>query len=159
MSKHTILIVDDERIAREILEGYLTADGYNLRLVKNGHRALDYLEQGQVDLILLDVMMPYMDGFEVCRHIKANERWRHIPIILITAFWEQDQMARGTELGANGFLKKPINRTELRTQVSAALELTDIADLKNRSVTNLSGGEKQRTIIARALAQDTPHHF
>ncbi len=120
--EHTILIVDDESIARDILEGHLAADGYNIVHAKDGFQALRRFERHRPDLVVLDVMMPHMDGFEVCRNIKSDKRWRHIPIILITAFWDQQQMDRGIEAGAESFLPKPINGDELRSQVRLLLQ-------------------------------------
>ena len=120
--QHTILIVDDESIARDILEGYLASEGYNLVLARDGFQALRRFERHRPDLVILDVMMPHMDGFEVCRRIKSDERWRKVPIILITAFWDQQQMDRGIEAGAESFLPKPLNGDELRAQVRLLLQ-------------------------------------
>ncbi|MBN1993106.1 MAG: response regulator [Anaerolineae bacterium] len=121
-SKYVILIVDDEAIARDIFEGYLAAEGYHLVSVNSGWQALKYLEQNQVDLVLLDVMMPHMDGFEVCTRLKSNARWRQIPVILTTAFWNQEQMDRGVAAGAESFLPKPVNGNVLRTQIRLLLQ-------------------------------------
>jgi CheY-like chemotaxis protein len=117
----TILIVDDEAIARDILEGHLAGEGYNLITVSSGWQALQYLEQNQVDLVVLDIMMPHMDGFAVCERIKANPRWRKIPIILITGFWSQEQMDRGIAAGAESFLPKPVTGNDLRAQIRLLL--------------------------------------
>lgn len=118
----TILIVDDEAIARDILEGHLISEGYNLVLVNSGFQALDYLKQNQVDLIILDIMMPHMDGFEVCQRIKTNSDWRRIPIVLVTAFWDQEQMDRGIAAGAESFLPKPVDGSDLRAQIRLLLQ-------------------------------------
>ncbi|MBN1991546.1 MAG: response regulator [Anaerolineae bacterium] len=120
---YTILIVDDEAIARDTLEGHLITEGYNLTLVNSGFQALKHLEKNHADLILLDIMMPHMDGFEVCQRIKTNERWRHIPVILFTAFWDDEVEQRGTEVGADGFLQKPINGVKLRLLIRSILEI------------------------------------
>ena len=121
-SKYTILIVDDEAIARDIFEGHLVTEGYNLVSVNSGWQALQYLEQNQVDLIVLDVMMPHMDGFTVAERIKTNDRWRHIPIILVTAFWNQEQMDRGVAVGVESFLPKPVAGNDLRAQIRLLLQ-------------------------------------
>ena len=120
--KHTVLIVDDDSVALDILEGHLASEGYNLILTSSGFEALRHLERDQPDLIVLDVMMPHLDGFEVCQRIKANGRWRHIPVILITGFWDQEQMDRGIAAGAESFLPKPIDGDELRSLVRLMLE-------------------------------------
>jgi CheY-like chemotaxis protein len=121
-TKHTVLIVDDDPVALDILEGHLASEGYNLLLASSGFQALRHLEREQTDLVVLDVMMPHLDGFEVCERIKVNERWRRIPVILITGFWDQEQMDRGIAAGAESFLPKPIDGNELRTQVRLMLE-------------------------------------
>jgi CheY-like chemotaxis protein len=118
----TILIVDDEAIARDIIEGHLVIEGYNLVAVNSGWQALQYLEQNQVDLVVLDIMMPHLDGFAVCERIKANPSWRKIPIILITGFWSQEQMDRGIAAGAESFLPKPVAGNDLRAQIRLLLQ-------------------------------------
>jgi CheY-like chemotaxis protein len=120
--KHTVLIVDDDSVALDILEGHLASEGYNLILTSSGFEALRHLERDQPDLIVLDVMMPHLDGFEVCQRIKANGRWRHIPVILVTGFWDQEQMDRGITAGAESFLPKPVDGNELRSLVRLMLE-------------------------------------
>ena len=119
MNNRTVLIVDDESMTLDIFEGYLTPEGYNLLLAKNGFKALEYMEQEPVDLVVLDIMMPYMDGFTVCTQIKA--KWEYVPVILITAMWDKDMRQRGHEVGADGFLKKPIDRQELVHLIRATL--------------------------------------
>jgi CheY-like chemotaxis protein len=121
-AKHTVLVVDDDSVALDILEGHLVSEGYNLILASSGFEALRHLEREQPDLVVLDVMMPHLDGFEVCQRIKADERWRHIPIILVTGFWDQEQMDRGIAAGAESFLPKPVDGNELRSLVRLMLE-------------------------------------
>jgi DNA-binding response OmpR family regulator len=111
MNNVTILVVDDESMTLDIFEGYLIPEGFNLLLAKNGFKALEYMARNSVDLVVLDVMMPHMDGFTVCEHIKA--KWKNVPVIMITAMWDKDQMQRGRDAGADGFLKKPIDKHEL----------------------------------------------
>jgi two-component system, sensor histidine kinase and response regulator len=85
--------------------------------------ALKMLDKVQPDIILLDVMMPELDGFEVCRQLKSDEQWRHVPLILITALDEKTDLARGFEAGADDFLHKPVNDIELRSRVRAMLRI------------------------------------
>lgn len=119
----TILIVDDEEIARDILQGFLFRGGYRMAFASTGREALAYVEQSPPDAILLDVMMPDIDGFEICRRLKASKRWRHIPIILITAMGGREELIRGLEAGADDFLFKPINDLELRARVRSLLRI------------------------------------
>ena len=120
--KPAILIVDDERIAREILEGHLISENYNLVLKASGFQTLEYIDKNPVDLVLLDVMMPHLDGVQVCRSIKSNEKTQHILVILITGFSDDELQERARDAGADGFLAKPIKGENLRLVVRSLLE-------------------------------------
>jgi signal transduction histidine kinase len=113
----TILIVDDEPSARATLEALFTGQGYNLAFACNGAEALHQAAKLAPDVILLDVMMPNMDGFEVCRRLRADPLLAEIPIILITALDDHDSLLYGLEAGADDFISKPFDRIELRTRV------------------------------------------
>ncbi len=106
----TILIVDDEPSARETLVAMLEGEKYDLQLAKDGFQALQMLQQLQPDLILLDVMMPGMDGFEVCRRIRSTPELAEVPIIILTALDERESMLRRIQAGAQDFLSKPGQR-------------------------------------------------
>lgn len=121
--KAKILIVDDHRGARETLKGFLVPENYDLIFAASGQEALTYLEDISPDAILLDVMMPDMDGFEVCERIKANKKWQHIPIILVTALDSKEDLAHGLEVGADDFLHKPVSALELRARVRSMLRI------------------------------------
>jgi signal transduction histidine kinase len=118
-----ILIVDDQPSARDTLKGLLHPESYRLTFASSGAEALSCLEQLQPDIILLDVMMPGMDGFEVCRRLKAVEKWRHIPVILITALDSQEDIAAGLNVGADDFISKPVQSPELRARVRSMLRI------------------------------------
>ncbi len=122
-TKAKILIVDDQLIVRELLKGLLISEGYELAFAANGPEALAQLEQIKPDVILLDVMMPGMDGFEVCQRLKADEQWQHVPIILITALDSKADLVRGLDAGADDFLPKPVNSLELRARVRSMLRI------------------------------------
>lgn len=122
--KETILIVDDEPHIRRILDYLLRQKGYEVEAAASGPEALDRI-QGALnvpDLILLDLMMPEMDGFEVCRRLRADYRSRQIPIIIVTAKGEQIDRVRGLEGGANDYLTKPYDHKELVLRVRNTLE-------------------------------------
>jgi signal transduction histidine kinase len=110
-------------MARDIIEGFLYQEGYDMVFASNGLELLKILPDVSPDIVLLDVMMPEMDGFEVCRRLKADERWRHVPIILVTALGEKTDLARGLEAGADDFIHKPVNEIELRSRVRAMLRI------------------------------------
>ncbi len=121
--KPKILIVDDEPTGREALEDLLFTQGYNLAFAGDGPETLAKVPEFTPDVILLDVLMPGMDGFEVCQYLKADERWRHIPIILITALDSKKDMVRGLDAGADDFLSKPISALELRARMRLMLRI------------------------------------
>ena len=100
----SILIVDDEPMARDVIEGFLFKDGYDLALATSGTEALNCLKELTPDVILLDIMMPGMDGLEVCRLLKSDELRQHIPVILVTALSNKEDLIAGFEAGANDFL-------------------------------------------------------
>lgn len=119
----TIMIVDDEPLARDIIEGFLSREKYRLYFASNGKEALANIDEANPDLVLLDVMMPEMDGFEVCQRLKAQKQWQHVPIILITALDSKEELAQGLDAGADDFLNKPVNDIELRARVRSMLRI------------------------------------
>src|SRR5215831_17771131 len=121
-----ILVVDDTPANIQALAGTLKDKGYQLSVATNGRQALDVLARVQPDLILLDVMMPEMDGFETCRRIKASEAWREIPIIFLTAKTETADIVKGFELGAVDYVAKPFNDHELLARVHTHLTIDQL---------------------------------
>jgi class 3 adenylate cyclase/DNA-binding response OmpR family regulator len=121
--QHTILIVDDEQIMHDILQGLLALEGYNFASASNGAEAIEKMPEVDPDLILLDVMMPGMSGLEVCQLLKTDQKWQHIPIILITALDGKEGLANGLNAGANDFLQKPFDKIELMARVRSMLRI------------------------------------
>lgn len=119
----TILIVDDELGGRKNLEGLLIGHGYNLAFAENGPEALAKASELLPDLILLDVMMPGMDGFEVCQRLRSDSLLAEVPILMVTALDDRSFRLKGIEAGADDFISKPFDRTELRTRVKSILRL------------------------------------
>ncbi len=118
-----ILLVDDDRGARDTLAALLAREGYDLVFGANGRDALSRLEERPIDVLLCDVMMPQMDGFEVCRRVKAHPHWRFIPVSLITALDDGDHVVRGLDAGADDFVTKPVEGRVLRARVRALLRI------------------------------------
>lgn len=118
-----ILIVDDEPGARDTLEALLSPEGYHITFACNGKEGLEKAAELTPSLLLLDVMMPEMDGFEVCRRIRANPVLAQVPIIMITALDDRDSRLEGIEAGADDFLSKPFDFNELRARVRTILRL------------------------------------
>ncbi len=122
-SRPRILVVDDDALIRQFLEDQLTGEGYLVSTAREGEEALAKVAAEPPDLILLDVMMPKVDGFEVCRRLKSDERTILIPVVMVTALTATDQRIKGIEAGADDFLSKPYNRLELFTRVRSLLKL------------------------------------
>ena len=109
--KPLILLVDDQVQNIELLEAHLVPHGYEIIKAANGEEALERLSGNQIDLVLLDVMMPGMDGFEVTRRIRQDDLHRQLPIILVTALRETEDRVKGIEAGCDDFISKPIDKT------------------------------------------------
>ncbi len=123
MNQPAILVVDDEPRNFDVIESFLISQDYDLHYASSGQEALESLEIIPLDLILLDVMMPEMDGIEVCSRIKANPQWQSIPIIMVTALTAKEDLARCLNTGADDFLSKPVNSLELRARVHSMLRI------------------------------------
>ena len=123
-----ILVVDDTPEIRELLQIHLEAAGYQVLVAGNGQEALAAVAALAPDLILLDVVMPVVDGYEVCRRLKADEETAFIPIVMLTALQDLTHRLRGIELGADDFLSKPFNHLELLTRVRSLLRVKGLHD-------------------------------
>lgn len=123
-----ILVVDDTPLNVKLLTAKLEVEYYAVTTAENGAKALDMIDAEPPDLILLDVMMPEMDGFEVCRHIKANPGTAHIPVVMVTALNDVTDRVKGLEAGADDFLTKPINDLALMARVRSLLRLKTLMD-------------------------------
>ena len=117
MVSSIILIVDDEESGRQTLESILEGQGYQLAMAENGEQALEKARQILPDVILLDVMMPGMDGFEVCKHLRNDPKLAEVPIIILTALDDRKSMLKGLDAGADDYLTKPYDRHELRARL------------------------------------------
>ena len=118
----SLLVVDDNSMNRIMLSRYITKLGYQATLAENGRQALEKLQGEPFDLVLLDVQMPEMDGYQVLEHLKADPRLRDIPVIMISAVEELESVVRCIELGAQDYLPKPFNPVLLRARLGASLE-------------------------------------
>jgi sigma-B regulation protein RsbU (phosphoserine phosphatase) len=116
-----ILVVDDTPANIQIVAGILKEKGYQLSVATNGQQALEALERIRPDLILLDVMMPVMDGFETCRRLKASAAWREIPVIFLTSKTDTTDIVTGFEIGAVDYVAKPFNAHELLARINTHL--------------------------------------
>ena len=124
----TILVVDDLESSARLLERLLARDGHRVRLAHDGREALETVSREQPDLVLMDVMMPTLDGFETCRRLKSDPATCLVPVVLVTALSDPRDRVRGLEVGAEDFLSKPVNEAELTARVRSLLRLKRYTD-------------------------------
>jgi adenylate cyclase len=123
-----ILVVDDQRTNAEMVAGLLRALGYEVLTALDGEAALDRVRGGQFDLVICDIMMPGMDGYEVCRRLRADPATALLPVVLVTSLDPQSERLKGIEAGADDFLAKPVNWAELFAQVKRLLRVKALQD-------------------------------
>jgi two-component system, OmpR family, alkaline phosphatase synthesis response regulator PhoP len=126
--KNRILIADDNQPNRELLEAYLSDVDCDVEHAADGQDTLDKVKSFKPDLILLDVMMPKLSGFEVCQKLKADANLRKIMVLMVTALNEAGDIERAVKAGTDDFLSKPVNKTELLKRVENMLKLKDVTD-------------------------------
>lgn len=146
-----VLIVDDIPTNVRLLEARLTAEYFEVLTATSGPQALEICETAEIDIVLLDVMMPIMDGFEVCRRLKSSPKTHHVPVLMITALDQPSDRVKGLEAGADDFLTKPVDDTQLMARVKSLSRLKSLTDeLRARAMTG------QQIAIEDALrAMDT----
>jgi len=148
-----ILVVDDVVPNLKLLEARLTAEYFDVTTATDGMEALAVCARDDCDIVLLDVMMPGMDGFEVCRRLKKNPLTAHIPVVMVTALDQPADRLKGLEVGADDFLTKPIDEVALIARVRSLARLKMVLDeLRTRASTSVSLGMPDP--LAHALAED-----
>ena len=144
IARSKILVVDDNPQNLELLVAYLESLGCQVITAVDGLEAIDRVRAETPDLILLDVMMPRMSGFEVCRKLKTDPETRDIPILMVTALNEMSDIERGVQSGTDDFVSKPVNRLELVTRVKSLLRLRHLNDELERTLAYLNEVESVR---------------
>src|SRR6059036_426647 len=148
-----VLVVDDVVANVKLMEARLTAEYFDVVTAMGGPEALAICERAQCDIVLLDVMMPDMDGFEVCRRLKADPRTHHIPVIMVTALDQPSDRVRGLEAGADDFLTKPVSDIALIARVRSLVRLKLITDeLRMRALTSKEIGIQEPLLASLADA-------
>jgi two-component system alkaline phosphatase synthesis response regulator PhoP len=142
-----ILVVDDNQQNLELLQAYLEDINCETIPAHDGQEALNIINKAVPDLILLDIMMPKMSGFEVCKKVKASPKTKNIPVIMVTALNEFGDIERAVESGTDDFISKPVNKLELLTRVKTMLKLKHLTDKLERALAYLSEIERQTTRI------------
>ena len=146
----TILVADDQAANRELLDELLSSEGFSVVTVSDGGSVLEQMNLINVDLVLLDVMMPELNGFEVCTRIKANPDTYLTPVVLVTALSDKQDRIEGLRVGADDFLSRPVDRTELLTRVRSLIKLKHRTD-------ELERAESVLFTLARSIEGKDPY--
>ncbi|MEB3279709.1 MAG: hybrid sensor histidine kinase/response regulator [Lyngbya sp.] len=154
MNSAKILIVDDEPNNFDIIEAQLLQEKYELSYASSGIKALQRLPLFQPDVILLDVMMPHMDGVEVCQIIKSDPQWSHLPIVAVTALNSKQDLARCLEGGADDFISKPVSGIELRARIRSMLRIKQQYDTLQKQRDTLADILKLREEMSHMIVHD-----
>jgi CheY-like chemotaxis protein len=140
----SLLVVDDEPFNHKLIKRLLDAEGYtNATFAENGRQALDMLQETKFDIVLLDIEMPELDGFEVLKTIKADLNNRHIPVIMISGVEDTESIAKCIELGAEDYLSKPFNATILRARLGACVEKKRLRDQEKSHLDQIRAERKK----------------
>ena len=146
-----VLVVDDIITNVKLLEAKLSAEYFDVKTAVNGPDGLAIVQVGECDIVLLDVMMPHMDGFEVCRQIKGDPLTAHIPVVMVTALDQPADRIAGLEAGADDFLTKPIDEVALLARVRSLVRLKSVQDeLRARALRSKDMGMGDPFAIAAA---------
>ena len=156
--KHTILIAEDDTNIRHVLKLQLEGAGYEVVAAEDGIKALEEVSRHVPDLILLDIMMPKMDGYEVCRRLKADFHTSKVPIIMLTARSTENDKVGGLEIGANDYLTKPYSSKELVARVKGLLQWSS-AERQANPLTGLPGNISIETELKRRVESGEPFVF
>ncbi|PID29266.1 MAG: hypothetical protein CR982_03240 [Candidatus Cloacimonadota bacterium] len=145
-----ILIIEDDKIHRTVLENILLEDGYSVVAAPNGKVGLEYIKSDSFDLVITDIRMPIVDGFQVCREINSNPETKFIPVVILTANHESEDLVYGFEQGAFDYILKPFDNSELSARVNAAIKFKEI---RNELIS-----ERQKTVLLE-LAGGAAHEM
>ena len=149
-----VLVVDDIAPNVKLLEARLSAEYFDVLTAYNGPDALAICDQGLADIVLTAVMMPGMDGFDVCRRVKSNPATAHIPVVMVTALDQPSDRVKGLEAGADDFLTKPVNEIALLARVRSLVRLKAVTDeLRSRAVASRSRRNSLRILPMRSACK------
>lgn len=149
-SPSRILIADDNQQNCELLEAYLASEPFEIEMAFDGQDALDKVAKQHPDLILLDIMMPRMSGYEVCKQLKQNPATKDIPILMVTALNEMGDIEKAVNAGCDDFLTKPVNRLELTTRVRSLMRVRQLTSERDRLLAYLAEVESAEAQTPRA---------
>lgn len=147
-----LLVIDDNKVMRLLLARGLEQQGHSVAMAENGRRGLEMLREGHFDLVLLDIQMPEMDGFQVLEQIAAERDLREIPVIITSALDEIDGVARCVEMGAEDYLFKPLNPTLLKARINASLEKKRLRDQQKELIRKFAASEVAEDLLAKGFS-------
>ena len=133
-----VLIADDNQQNCELLEAYLSDENYEIVFAYDGRQTIDSVAARIPDLILLDIMMPKLSGYEVCRELKTDPATRNVPVLMVTALNESGDIEKAVAAGCDDFLSKPVNSLELKTRVRSLLRVRHLLDERDRLLAYLA---------------------
>ncbi|WP_437186445.1 response regulator [Planctomicrobium sp. SH668] len=133
-----ILIADDNEQNRELLEAYLSDDGHEILMATDGQQTVEVALEQTPDLVLLDIMMPKLSGYEVCQKLKESPTTQRIPVLMVTALKEMGDIQKAVDAGADDFLTKPVHRLELKTRVRSLLRVRHLTNERDRLLAYLA---------------------
>ena len=140
-----ILIADDLQQNRELLEAYLADEGHEILMAADGRETLEVATQQQPDLVLLDIMMPKLSGYEVCQRLRQDPRTKDIPVLMVTALKEMGDIEKAVAAGADDFLTKPVHRIELQTRVRSLVRVRHLKTERDRLLAYIAEVESSLT--------------
>jgi len=146
MAKERVLVAEDNPEGLELLEAYLSETDYDIQTVTDGDETLRKAREWHPDLLLLDVMMPKLSGFEVCKQIKADPATRDIVVLMVTALDQPSDIDRAVAAGTNDFFTKPINKTELLLRVRSALSSRKLPGQLDQALAYIDGVQRQGSL-------------
>jgi signal transduction histidine kinase len=150
----TVLVVDDNPANVELLEAYLLPEKYDVVSAFDGNQALARVAEAPPDIVLLDVMMPGLDGYEVCRRLKTDQKTRFIPVVMVTALKDLDDKVKSIEAGADDFLTKPISKVELLTRIRSLIRVKHLHDDLENSYLQLQGLQRTKEALTQMIIHD-----
>jgi DNA-binding response OmpR family regulator len=148
-----ILVVDDDWMNRDLLQAHLEAAGYQVVTANSGQKALEIVTSSIPDLVLLDVRMHGMDGYEVCSRLKSHEATQHVPVVIVTALDKDEDYVKAVEVGADDFLPKPFNSVLMLSRIRSLLRIKRLYDLLEQRSHRLSA------VLSQYLDQTTIHQI
>ncbi|ADG68006.1 response regulator receiver [Planctopirus limnophila DSM 3776] len=142
-----ILIADDNLQNCELLDAYLASDEYEIAMAYDGQQTLEKVREWQPDLVLLDIMMPKLSGFEVCAKLRSEPSTKSLPVLMVTALNEMGDIEKAIQAGADDFLTKPINRLELTTRVKSLLRVRHLTNERDRLLAYVEEVDQQQAAL------------